>query len=277
MTGKPMLAAGLAALASLAVHGALLARILPDAGGTATPPGVAEVSMLGQSFEDLVAGPVAAIAPQAQSIRAVRPTPARTVPTALRLRGAGPTAPAATAESATPVATPPAAATTATVPLTERITAQDAPAAQNPTDATPRPQARPPRPQPSPPPPQRQGNADRTATAGASTGRTDGTVSRPQGDPEAAPGASARDIARYPQQVNRHLSRLRRPDSRFDGNALVGFSIAPSGGLAAIGIIRSSGNADFDDLALRHVRRAAPFPAPPSGAQTQFSVTVRGR
>jgi hypothetical protein len=75
MTGKAQLAAGLAVAASLAVHGALLARILPSSGGTETPPGVAEVSMLGQSFEDLVAGGVATAAPPANAIRPAQPAP----------------------------------------------------------------------------------------------------------------------------------------------------------------------------------------------------------
>jgi hypothetical protein len=41
----------------------------------------------------------------------------------------------------------------------------------------------------------------------------EGSQTQRQGDTDAAPGPTAREIARYPQQVNRHLSRLRRPAS----------------------------------------------------------------
>jgi protein TonB len=284
MTGKAPLAAGLAVAASLAVHGALLARILPSSGGTETPPGVAEVSMLGQSFEDLVAGGVATAAPPANAIRPAQPAPP--------LAAIAPTPPVAAVEPTTSVApsviptTIPAAPVTAprstpavTAAVPERIAARNAPVAQRPTEATPRPQARPPRPEPAPAaaPPPSQGNSDRTAAEGTAEGRTGGTASQQQGDTDAAPGPSARQIARYPQQVNRHLSRLRRPNSSVTGAAVVGFTIAPSGGLASVGIVRSSGDAAFDELALRHIRGAVPFPPPPEGAQTRYSVAVRGR
>ncbi|MDG4650419.1 TonB family protein, partial [Roseibacterium sp. SDUM158017] len=89
--------------------------------------------------------------------------------------------------------------------------------------------------------------------------------------------SAGRAAARYPQAVNRHLSRLRRPSARFDGAAVIAFTVGPGGGLAALGVARSSGSAEFDGLALEHLRRAVPFPDPPPGAQLSYSVTVRGR
>jgi protein TonB len=104
------------------------------------------------------------------------------------------------------------------------------------------------------------GNAPVSATGGTAQG-----------------SGTSRERTAYPEQVNRHLGRLRRPNTRFDGAAVVAFTIAPGGGLAAIAIARSSGNAEFDQLALSHIQRAVPFPAPPDGAQRSFNVTVQGR
>ncbi|MFW5641889.1 MAG: TonB family protein, partial [Roseicyclus sp.] len=122
-----------------------------------------------------------------------------------------------------------------------------------------------------------QGNGRETTRAGDTQGAAEGTATRTQ---QGAGGQSASDgraAAQYPQLVNRHLSRLRRPNARFDGMAVVAFTIAANGGLASLSVARSSGNAEFDRLALAHVQRAAPFPPPPGGAQRSYNVTVRGR
>lgn len=278
MSGKTAIAAGLAVLTSAAVHGALLGSIAAPTGGTETPPGVAEVSVIGQSFEDLAAGQLRPVTPPSG---AVAPVPAQ-------VSAVTPTAPAPLTPvvTETPQATPTRAdgvsvASTVTAPVSDRVAAQEPPPVRQPTADTPRPETRPPRPdppeEPPAPPPTQQGNADRNAQAGTAQGSTTGSATQRQGDTEAAPGPSAREIARYPQQVNRHLGRQRRPDSGFRGTAIIGFTIAPNGGLAALSVERSSGDAGFDELALRHIRGAVPFPAPPDGAQTRFAVSVRGR
>jgi protein TonB len=278
MSGKTVIAAGLAVLTSAAVHGALLGTITPSPGGTDTRPGVAEVSMIGQSFEDLAAGQLSPVAPNSEAVPPVQPDLAQAVAS---------TAPASLAPVANPTSRAnPTRATAVSVPSTaatvsDRVVARAAPPVRQPTADTPRPETRPSRPEtaeaPPAPPPVPQGNADRNAQAGTTQGRTTGSATQRQGDAEAAPGPSAREIARYPQQVNRHLGRLRRPDSRFRGTAVIGFTIAPDGGLAALGVERTSGDAGFDELALRHIRGAVPFPPPPAGAQTRYSVSVRGR
>jgi protein TonB len=280
------LAAGGALALSLAVHGAVLAWIAPTPGGTGTPPGGAELSMIGQSFEDLAVGtnqPTTPTLEPTETMQAVTSTPL-TPPSSERA-----TPMTLTATAATPSGPRSPSAQVASAPQPGSVTARDVPVAQEPAADTPRPQTRPP-PPPGPEPeaqPQTepaaaprstpQGNADRSAQAGTSSGRTEGSATRQQGDTGAAPGPTAREIARYPQEVNRHLSRLRRPNSRFTGMTVVGFTIAGNGGLASISIVRSSGDAAFDDLALQHIRRAVPFPAPPAGAQTSYSVSVRGR
>lgn len=234
--------------------------------------------MIGQSFEDLAAGqlrpvspPSGAIAPVPTQARAVTPTaPVALTPIVAETPEAAPT-------RAADVSTP----STAAFAMPDRVAAREAPPVRQPAADTPRPETRPPRPDPAEapaaPPPTRQGSADQNAQAGTAQGSTTGSATQRQGEAEAAPGPSAREIARYPQQVNRHLSRLRRPDSGFRGTAIIGFTIAPDGGLAALGVDRSSGDAAFDELALRHIRGAVPFPPPPAGAQTRYSVSVRGR
>ncbi len=277
MTGKTFIAASLAVLTSAAVHGAFLGTITPSPGGTEMPPGVAEVSMIGQSFEDLAAGQLRPVTPSSGAVSPV-PIEARAVtPTATSaLSPVAAETPATIATRATGVSVPSTAAT-----VSDRVVARAVPAVRQPAADTPRPETRPPRPEtaeaPPAPPPVPQGNADRNAQAGTTQGSTTGSATRRQGDAEAAPGPSAREIARYPQQVNRHLGRLRRPDSRFRGTAVIGFTIAPDGGLATLGVERTSGDAAFDELALRHIRGAVPFPPPPAGAQTRYSVSVRGR
>jgi protein TonB len=285
MTGAAARAAGVALGVSLAVHGVVLVWIAPASGGTETPPGVAGLSMIGQSFEDLAAG---SIAPVESDPDTTRPTPPDTVTPALATTSppvtgsrVSPAVPVSAVAASPIAATPATTATDVAAPVTERTTARDAPAVLQPTEDTPRPPARPSRPAPvavAPPPlTVPQGTAEVDARAGAAEGRTEGTAPQRQGDTDAAPGPTAREIARYPQQVNRHLGRLRRPASEHRGTAVIAFAIAPDGGLSSISLAQSSGDASFDDLALRHVRSAVPFPAPPAGAQTSYSVSVRGR
>ena len=56
-----------------------------------------------------------------------------------------------------------------------------------------------------------------------------------------------------------------------------GFSIDQLMELAGLSVARSSGSAALDRAALRVVQRAAPFPAPPAGAQRSFSIKIEAR
>jgi colicin import membrane protein len=47
-----------------------------------------------------------------------------------------------------------------------------------------------------------------------------------------------------------------------------------SGGVASDSLLRSSGEADLDAESVALVRRAAPFPPPPPGAQRSFAIEV---
>ncbi|KAA0916380.1 energy transducer TonB, partial [Aquicoccus porphyridii] len=92
-----------------------------------------------------------------------------------------------------------------------------------------------------------------------------------------ADAAGSAAASNYPGLVMRRLSRAGRPRVNARGEAVVGFTIADNGGLAALGIARSSGSAALDRAALGIVRGAAPFPKPPRGAERRFSIRIRGR
>ena len=209
---------------------------------------------------------------------------------------------AATSTAATPPAVAPTAPTAVSPPPTaaaradpDTITALADPVVQAPDAGTVRPQPRPDRsavPQPqqqAQPAPQRrqqqpapsrtqpQGNAAADSRAGQSSGQAQGTARQSAQGDRGQSASDGRTAARYPQLVNRHLSRLRRPNARFNGATVIAFTISGSGGLSGVSVARSSGNADFDRIAVGHVQRAAPFPPPPVGAQRSFNVTVQGR
>ncbi|MCU4651381.1 TonB family protein [Roseibacterium sp. SDUM158016] len=286
MTVRRGWAAGGAIAVSLAVHGAVLAGLSPPEGAARGATGTAEIAMLGTSFEDRAAGRIAPVAPPVEAVSATTPStrvpPLPSTPVAGTLAPVAPVAVPASSSLA-PAPEVPAVPALASVVPQETRTARDAPIARAPGDDTPRPQARPEPPRPSDPPPAAgtpppdTGPDTRAARAGAPSGNAGGTASGATGAGGGGEAANPREIARYAQRVNRHLARMRRPNSSFPGSAVVSFTIAPGGGLAAISISQSSGDAAFDALALDHVRRAVPFPAPPVGAETRFAVAIRGR
>jgi protein TonB len=81
----------------------------------------------------------------------------------------------------------------------------------------------------------------------------------------------------YPGTVMRKISRTKKPKVGAQGTAVVGFEIAASGDLAGVRLLRSSGEPAIDAAAMDHLRRAAPFPAPPAGAQRRFQITYESR
>lgn len=81
----------------------------------------------------------------------------------------------------------------------------------------------------------------------------------------------------YPGKVMRKIARVPRPRGHSKGTAVVAFSVSSSGGLARVSLARSSGSSALDKAALRVIRKAAPFPAPPSGARRSFSIRIKGR
>lgn len=121
-------------------------------------------------------------------------------------------------------------------------------------------------------------NAARTVTRGSTTGQTAATATREGRDTpsqSAAQGNAAQNS--YPGLVMCHLARVPRLRADTRGTALVQFSIGEGGRLASVRVTRSSGSPRLDRAALTVVQRAAPFPAPPAGAQRSFPVQIKGQ
>ena len=58
------------------------------------------------------------------------------------------------------------------------------------------------------------------------------------------------------------------------GQAVIAFSIDDHGGIATIAVAVSSGSSAVDQAALELIKRAAPFPPPPPGAQRSFAPAI---
>jgi protein TonB len=91
-------------------------------------------------------------------------------------------------------------------------------------------------------------------------------------------GSSQAD-ANYRGMVIAHLSRHKQfpADARARGEtgiASVAFSISGSGAVTSVRLARSSGSASLDREVQAMVRRASPFPPPPSGQPMSFTAPV---
>ncbi len=112
-------------------------------------------------------------------------------------------------------------------------------------------------------------------------GSTDGQTAASQTETSDRSAASAQAgnaaASSYPGEVMRAISRQRRPSVNSRGSATISFQIASNGGLAGLGVARSSGSQALDAAAVELVRRAAPFPPPPAGARRSFTIGIQGR
>ncbi|OIQ43831.1 MAG: hypothetical protein BM558_10170 [Roseobacter sp. MedPE-SW] len=122
---------------------------------------------------------------------------------------------------------------------------------------------------------QPRGNSQANATRGVtqSTRSASGGQATRNGGTAAVQGNAAAD--NYSGVVMRRIQRAKR-QANVRGVALVRFKISAGGGLAGLSIARSSGSGKLDGIALAQVRRAAPFPPPPAGARTSFSIRIKG-
>jgi protein TonB len=126
------------------------------------------------------------------------------------------------------------------------------------------------------------GNTNQDARRGSATGTQQISQQSQQSGQgqqvdEVAIQAERQAAATYGNVVMRKISRTRRERIRARGTAIVQFQVASSGQLGSIGIVQSSGNADLDSAAMNHIRRTAPFPAPPTGAVTSFTIPIEWR
>lgn len=193
-----------------------------------------------------------------------------------------------------PVATPQPAAQT---PLSDVTPQNDDPdsaapviSRRPPTDVPDRPTAPPPPPakpkataetKPKPKAPAqsaRQGsNAPVNANKGTATGSDQGRAAKAATSQSKNSQAGNAAMNNYNGKVYRKIARARRGTANAPGKALVALRIAPSGQLVSASIARSSGSAQFDQIAVAQVRRAAPFPAVPTGKQLNLTLTITPR
>ncbi len=271
----------------------------------------ATVSVLGNSFADMAAGTLQAVEPpditEAQPPTEVAPPPVEAAPMTPAVTATPPVMPTPT--------TPPPDAVIAALPqapvvpdavAVERVAPQPAPtiAAQTPETAAvsrskrpvvrdravearnveqarqqpepqPEPQREARRPEPTQPAP--RGNAQQNARQGSATGQADATSSSQGAGTRQARAQGNAAASNYPGLVMRKISRVSKPRVGARGSATVRFSIGGGGGLSAVGIARSSGDARVDEAALTVIRRAAPFSPPPPGARRTFSIEIKTR
>jgi protein TonB len=88
-------------------------------------------------------------------------------------------------------------------------------------------------------------------------------------------GRSDRNV-NYPGIVHAHLVRHKQTPQSDPGRgvATVQFLIDSGGRVTSVRLVRSSGVAAFDQEIVAMARRASPFPAPPPGANRDFTVSV---
>lgn len=125
-------------------------------------------------------------------------------------------------------------------------------------------------------PPALAGNASRNAAKGSDVGSVQATATRQGGQGQSKESGNAA-ATNYPGEVMRALSRVGSPKVGKRGTALVAFRVARSGALEAASIAQTSGSAKLDQAALGIIHKAAPFPAPPKGAQRAFRIKIIGR
>ena len=256
---KNVIAAVCAATISVVAHGVGLMRDQVDAieAPAAAPPRQVQ---LGNHFESLTMGAVSAVEPVAAA-----------TPPASSL-----------AASVSPTVTPTYAAQTAVAPARrdpiEPVREQTALTA---VETGPRPIVRP---ENLRPPQQQvtQGGAQQNTVAGGqrATAAAQTAAAAPSGqgiEETAVVTTNSRAARNYGNVVMRKISRTRRVSTGLRGRTLVAFAIGGTGALDSVSVAQSSGNAELDNLAVDHIRRAAPFDPPPQGAQRRFSVVIEGR
>ena len=84
------------------------------------------------------------------------------------------------------------------------------------------------------------------------------------------------DVVGYAAVVFSRLAKAKELGARLGepGSAGVQFAVDERGGLAFVKLAASSGVKALDDEAIAIVRKAAPFPVPPEGAQRSFAANV---
>lgn len=116
------------------------------------------------------------------------------------------------------------------------------------------------------------GNQAMTQVKGQADGVDNAAASKATGAKGSTRQAGNAAVSNYPGKVRRKLNRAFRYPAEakrqgLRGVAHVSFTVTSGGGLAGVRIAKSAGSALLDGAALDAVRRAAPFPAIPAGAE----------
>ncbi|WP_198666121.1 energy transducer TonB [Tropicimonas sp. IMCC34043] len=80
-------------------------------------------------------------------------------------------------------------------------------------------------------------------------------------------------VTNYAGQVLVHLNNMPKVRNHARGTAMVTFEINLDGSLAWVTVSRSTGTLELDSEARAQIRRAAPFPRPPKGANRRITFT----
>ncbi|WP_425049723.1 TonB family protein [Psychromarinibacter sp. S121] len=267
----------------------------PDATAPVTPPDATETAEPIEAADPDTA-PAASLPVEIETSTAENVLPV--LPEGALAPAPTPAAPTETVEETPPETTPPVATApaepveaTPVSPVPETVEAlppdgselavlSAPPPPSRPEDLVPESERTPTPPPPQPaPPPRTAGNAAEDTRRGTDTG-AESANDNSQGNGNAAAAAAAanaRAAAQYGNAVMTKIARTRRERTQIRGVALVAFQIGSNGALVSVGIARSSGNPQLDQIAMNHIRRAGPFPPPPPGARTSFSVEFAGR
>ncbi|TLP56466.1 TonB family protein [Parasedimentitalea maritima] len=132
------------------------------------------------------------------------------------------------------------------------------------------------KPQPKPEPKPR-GNGANTTAQGTADGQNNSPGGQARSNPNTSKVQGNATASNYSGTVRRKIHRAKRQRVNIKGVALVSFNIAPNGSISGARVARSSGSAKLDRIALSQVRRASPFPPPPPGARTSYSVEIKGK
>ncbi len=276
---------GLCLTAAIGVHLVGFAQLRTDNIPLIAAASAPAEAKMGASFADLAAG---VLQPVQTATRSGSMHPGITPRLAIRPDIAGtarvvPTPSPATSATADTIA--PRVSTTAQPPAAE------APSPQRPTTRVPirptqqlqaqalaaptrslRPIARPTR---------GQGNASQNAVAGASSSASRTATATQSGSNAIAQRTAAQSnaaaTANYAGIVLQQIANVRRRRTPESGVAVVAFTIGGNGNLTSISILRSSGNRQVDRFAQQVIRRAAPFPPPPTGGRTHWQVEIEDR
>lgn len=220
-----------------------------------------EASIVSQS------APVATAAPTEAAAVPLTPDAASTMPETLATPVADTTAPPPEPEVLTALPDDPNLVSVAPRPPTRPADLRPDPPRRTASESRPRQSAR----------PQQQAQR-RGAPTGTETGRHSQSGQGGRDAVSSSTAASDSEAAAFRAAVHRRIERAKRRvrnPVNASGIATVRFVVTTSGTLASIRILRSSGNARTDRVALQIVQRAVPFPIPPRGVNRSFDIPIR--